>query len=344
MVAFTTFGGVGGTRRSRARVCSESSEKFLGRTSVYPDKDLVVIALGGNALLRRGENLSDENQRHNARTAAEAIAKVINAGYRVCVTHGNGPQVGFLALMMPETRLDVLDAQTEGAIGYVVDLELSNTLGSRKQVVTMLTQVIVNENDPAFENPTKFIGPQYSEDQVEGLKGNGYTLKKDGDHWRRVVPSPRPVHIIEAEAVRVLLENNVTVVCTGGGGIPVVVKDDQRHGVDAVVDKDIASRVLAGQIGAKYLLLLTDADGVYRPDEFEKEGSKPIGKVSADDLKDQLHKFPDGSMRPKVLAATQFAHMILGGVCGIGCLSDALEILQGTRGTIVEATDAQGFI
>mmetsp|Transcript_9770 Transcript_9770/g.29701 ORF Transcript_9770/g.29701 Transcript_9770/m.29701 type:complete len:322 (+) Transcript_9770:189-1154(+) len=311
---------------------------------VYPDEDLVVIALGGNALLRRGEEPTEEVQRKNAEVAAQAIAKVIKAGYRVCVTHGNGPQVGMLALKMPEVKLDVLDAQTEGAIGYLLEAELNNALNNEKTVVTLLTQVVVNEKDPAFKNPTKFIGPQYDDDKAKELREMGYTLKSDGGKLRRVVASPEPYDIIESEAIRILVNNQVVVVCTGGGGIPVVLRENRYFGVDAVVDKDIASRVLACLVGAKYLLLLTDADGVYRPEDFGKPGAHPLSHVAADDLMDAMETFPSGSMRPKVQAAVEFASFTIEGVCGIGQLEDALEILEGKKGTIVEATEAKGSL
>lgn len=176
------------------------------------------------------------------------------------------------------------------------------------------------------------------------MKKKGYTLKLDGDMYRRVVASPTPLSIVEANAIRLLLENGMTVVCTGGGGIPVTQKDRERTGIDAVVDKDHASRVLAELIGAKYLLLLTDADGVYVPGEYGKKGSKPLGNVAAGDLEREIGNFPAGSMQPKVASAVQFATSTPSGICGIGRLADALEILRGTKGTRVEATQTKGHL
>ncbi|MFX0543048.1 carbamate kinase [Roseovarius sp. S4756] len=298
---------------------------------------LVVAAVGGNALLQRGEPLTAEAQRANVRTAAEALAHIVRAGHRLIVTHGNGPQVGLLALQgaayKPDEAypLDVLGAETEGMIGYLIEQELENALGHDHAVATLLTQVVVDPQDPAFREPTKFVGPVYSKDEAEArAKAAGWTIAQDGDHWRRVVPSPKPVEIPDLRVVRLLLDQGVIVICAGGGGIPVMRRaDDSMVGIEAVIDKDAASALLAADIGADALLLLTDVDAVY--EGFGTEKAQPLRHVTPDE--GRALDMPKGSMGPKLIAACDFADQ--GGVAGIGRLADALDILGGTAGTRV---------
>ena len=231
----------------------------------------IVVALGGNALLRRGEPLTEANQRANVRRAAAAIAPLCADGNELIITHGNGPQVGLLALQSaagPEGSqqpLDVLSAETEGMLGYLIEQELRNALPPGKEVVSVLSQVLVDPADPAFSAPTKPIGPLYSQNEAQRLSvQRGWSIVRDGSAWRRAVASPRPLSILELPVVALLASRGVVVICVGGGGIPVTRADDGRlYGVEAVIDKDHASALLARELGADCLLLLTDVDSVY---------------------------------------------------------------------------------
>jgi carbamate kinase len=235
----------------------------------------VVVALGGNALLRRGEPLTAENQRANARAACEALAPVAEE-HELVISHGNGPQVGLLALQgaayteVPGYPLDLLGAQTEGMIGYLIQQELGNVLPFEKHLATLLTQIEVDPQDPAFENPTKPIGPIYTTEEAEKLGAEkGWTFKPDGDSMRRVVPSPLPKRIFGLETIEVLLRDGAVVICAGGGGIPVMYTDEavpagrRLVGIEAVIDKDLASALLAADLKADALAIVTDVDGVY---------------------------------------------------------------------------------
>jgi carbamate kinase len=298
---------------------------------------LVVVALGGNALLRRGQPADVEIQRLNVASAVKAIAELATE-HDVVVTHGNGPQVGLLALqgeaygVVRPYPLDVLGAESEGMIGYLLDQELTNRFGGRRQVATLLTQLIVDADDPAFEHPEKFIGPVYDQSTAERLAiERGWTIAPDGEHWRRVVPSPEPRSIVELATIKLLVKSGVLVVCVGGGGIPVTVDQDGRlHGVEAVVDKDRAAALLAEGLGADALLMLTDVAGVEvgwgTPD------ARHLGDVEVDELREL--SFAPGSMGPKVEAACRFAERT-GGFAGIGALGDAAKILRCQRGTRV---------
>src|SRR5689334_16798966 len=225
---------------------------------------LIVAALGGNALLRRNESLDAETAQRNVKIAASALADIARE-HQLVVTHGNGPQIGLLALQSEAFRdvrtypLDVLGAESEGMIGYLLERELGNVLGS-VPVASLITQTVVDALDPAFRKPTKPIGPVYDEARAQALAGErGWSVALDGADWRRVVASPTPRSIVELPTIRLLLEHGVVVVCAGGGGVPVVVDSaGARHGVEAVVDKDSASALLARQLGADLLLLLTD--------------------------------------------------------------------------------------
>lgn len=298
----------------------------------------VVAALGGNALLRRGEPLTAEAQRANVRTAALALASIIRAGHQLVVTHGNGPQVGLLALQgaayKPEEAypLDVLGAETEGMIGYIIEQELENALEHDRPVATLLTQVLVDSNDPAFASPTKFVGPVYDHEEAESrAAAAGWQIAADGDKWRRVVASPAPVEIPDVRVIRLLLDQGVVVICAGGGGIPIVRRaDGSMAGVEAVIDKDAASALLARQLNADALLLLTDVDAIYR--DFGTDQAAPIPRLTPPES--QQLDLPAGSMGPKLAAARDFAAH--GGISGIGQLADALAILGGRAGTIID--------
>lgn len=285
--------------------------------------------------------MTADTQRANVRIAALALAEIIRAGHQLVVTHGNGPQVGLLALQGASYEvdmaypLDVLGAETEGMIGYLIEQELENALGHDNAVVTLLTQVVVDLNDPAFRHPTKFIGPVYSKTEAETrAKAAGWFIAPDGNHWRRVVPSPMPREIPDLSVLRLLLGQGVTIICAGGGGIPVVRRaDGSMIGVEAVIDKDAASALLATEIGADALLLLTDVDALY--DNFGREDALAIHELSP--AAGRAMDMPAGSMGPKLAAACDFADT--GGVSGIGRLGDALAILNGTAGTQVLQTD-----
>jgi carbamate kinase len=300
---------------------------------------LVVVALGGNALLRRGQPADVTAQRANVTTAVEAIAELA-AEHDVVVTHGNGPQVGLLALQgeaytdVTPYPLDVLGAETEGMIGYLLDQELVNRLGGHRQVATLLTQVIVDADDPAFTRPEKFIGPIYDDDAAHGLaSARGWAIAPDGRYWRRVVASPAPRSIVELRTIRILLDAGVVVVCAGGGGIPVVVgRDGRLRGVEAVVDKDRAAALLAEGLGAHALLMLTDVEAVQAG--YGTPDARPLTDVHPDELAELA--FAPGSMGPKIDAACQFADRT-GRMAGIGALADAAAILRGERGTRVRA-------
>lgn len=296
---------------------------------------LVVAALGGNALLERGQPLTAENQRANAHRAAAALAEIVRAGHDLVVTHGNGPQVGLLALQgaayKPDEAypLDVLGAETGGMIGYMIEQELENALDHARPVATLLTQVVVDGTDPAFQAPTKFIGPVYERAEAEArAAAAGWSIAQDGDKWRRVVPSPKPVEIPDIRVLKLLLDQGVIVICTGGGGIPVLRdKDGGLTGIEAVIDKDAASALLAQELGADALLLLTDVPAVMT--DFGTSEQAEIGEISPDDA--LTLDLPAGSMRPKVAAAAEFAGS--GGMAGIGRLDSALDILDGKAGT-----------
>lgn len=295
---------------------------------------LVVAALGGNALLQRGQPMTAENQRKNALVAARALADVLRAGHRLVITHGNGPQVGLLALQNPAEDgypLDVLGAETAGMIGYLIEQELENVLDHDRPVATLLTQVVVDRNDPAFGDPTKFVGPVYDHEQAQAIaSANGWHIAQDGAKWRRVVASPAPMEIPDTRVIQLLLDAGVVVICTGGGGIPVIRQHDgSLIGIEAVVDKDASSALLARSLGADVLLLLTDVDGVYR--DF---GSDTAMKRPWLSPKDALRfDAPAGSMAPKLEAAAAFTSA--GGLAGIGRLQDAIEIMNGNAGTQV---------
>jgi carbamate kinase len=304
----------------------------------------VVVALGGNALLRRGEPLTAENQRANARLACEALAPVA-LEHELVVSHGNGPQVGLLALQgaayteVPGYPLDLLGAQTEGMIGYLIQQELGNVLPFEKHLATLLTQIEVDPNDPAFDVPTKPIGPVYTAEEAEKLAAEkGWAFKPDGDSMRRVVPSPLPQRIFGLATIEVLLDDGAVVICAGGGGIPVMYTDEavpagrRLVGIEAVIDKDLASALLAADLKADALAIVTDVDGVY--EGWGTADQRRIDRATPAELSSS--EFAEGSMGPKVRAACQFVEET-GGKAVIGSITDTQAMLRGEAGTTVAA-------
>jgi len=302
---------------------------------------LVVAALGGNALLRRGEPLTAEAQRTNVAGAADALAQIIRAGHRLVITHGNGPQIGLLALQgaayKPDEAfpLDVLGAETDGMIGYMIEQALENALGHDRAVATLLTQIEVDPKDPAFDRPTKFIGPVYDKTEAERLaEARDWSIAADGQHWRRVVPSPMPSDIPDLKVLELLLGHDVTLICAGGGGIPVVRRPDgSLIGIEAVIDKDHATALLAHKLKADALLLLTDVEAVFR--DFGTNTQAAIRQLSPEDA--VRLDLPDGSMAPKVAAAATFVSGRDRFAC-VGRLEDALAMLEGRAGTMIANT------
>ncbi|WP_443190204.1 carbamate kinase [Pseudomonas indica] len=302
----------------------------------------LVIALGGNALLRRGEAMTAENQRENVRIACEQIAKVA-PGNELVIAHGNGPQVGLLALQgaayteVGTYPLDVLGAETEGMIGYMIEQELGNLLPFEVPFATLLTQVEVDAGDPAFQKPSKPIGPVYAKEEAERLaREKGWSIAPDGDKFRRVVPSPRPKRIFEIRPIQWLLEKGSVVICAGGGGIPTIYDENRKlHGIEAVIDKDLCSALLAEQLEADLLVIATDVDAAYL------DWGKPTQKAIAQAHPDELERlgFAAGSMGPKVQAACEFARHT-GTVAVIGSLADIQAIVQGEAGTRVSTAQA----
>jgi carbamate kinase len=297
----------------------------------------VVAALGGNALLRRGEPAEAEIQRRHVQEAARALAPLA-AEHELIVTHGNGPQVGLLALQSAAYRdvraypLDVLGAESEGMIGYLLDQELGNALPGHP-IATLLTQVVVDPDDPAFASPTKPVGPIYEERDARALaRARSWSVAPDGAHWRRVVPSPEPQWIVERPTIELLLDAGVLVICAGGGGIPVAVGDAGIHGVEAVVDKDLAAALLARDLSADALLLLTDVPAVMSG--WGTDAAAPMTAIEPADLR--TLGLAAGSMGPKAEAACRFAEG--GGTAVIAALEDASEALAGRAGTRVGAT------
>jgi carbamate kinase len=309
----------------------------------------VVVALGGNALLQRGQPLTAENQRANARTACEALAPVAME-HELVIAHGNGPQVGLLALQgsaytaVETYPLDILDAQTEGMIGYIIEQELGNLLPQARPLATLVTMIEVDGSDPAFGNPTKPIGPVYDKAEADRLGAEkGWAFKPDGESFRRVVPSPAPKRIFEIGAIRLLLEQGAVVICAGGGGIPTRYTDEpvpagkRLVGVEAVIDKDLASALLAIDLDADVLLIVTDVDAAYSG--WGTPEQKPIRRADPATLREQ--GFAEGSMGPKVLAACQFVEQT-GKRAVIGSMTDTPDLLSGAAGTTV-TLDADGL-
>ena len=300
----------------------------------------IIVALGGNALLKRGQALSADHQLENIRIAASQLARVA-AVHDLVLTHGNGPQVGLLALQgdayaainpeVPTYPLDTLGAQTQGMLGYLLEQELAQRLLPGHAVATLITRVEVDLNDPAFAHPTKPIGPLYSGDTARGLAAaNGWQLAPDASShpalWRRVVASPAPQQVLNLESIRRLLQQRTVVIAAGGGGIPVA----DGVGVEAVIDKDLCAALLARELQADCLVIATDVDAVYL--DWGTPAQKALGQVSAHFL--QRHDFAEGSMGPKVQAACDFVHRT-GKPSHIGALADIEAMLKGSAGTTV---------
>ncbi|MFD6229420.1 carbamate kinase [Streptomyces sp. NPDC060232] len=300
----------------------------------------VVVALGGNALLRREERPDAAVQLANIRAAVQALAPLAHE-HELVITHGNGPQVGILALESAADRslsspypFDVLGAETQGMIGYWLLQSLQNALPGR-QVCALVNQTLVSAADPAFADPAKFVGPVYDQEEAERLAAErGWTVKQDGARWRRVVPSPRPQRVVETGLIRLLLESGAVAVCAGGGGVPVI-RDEEGllSGVEAVVDKDLTAALLAEALDADALLLLTDVPHVFL--HYGTGDAEPVGRTTPAALRAQ--NFPPGSMGPKVDAVCRFVELT-GGTAAIGALHDARALLDGTAGTVVTPT------
>lgn len=302
---------------------------------------LIVAALGGNALLRRGEPMTLETQQRNTRRAVSALAPIIGTGIEVVITHGNGPQVGLIALQSAagphegQYPLDVLGAESEGMIGYLIEQELRNKLPVDANVATLLTHVLVDPSDPAFTCPTKPIGPTYGKQDADLLTAErNWTMANDGTGWRRIVASPRPTAILQLPVIELIVKSGGTVICNGGGGIPVI-RDSagQLRGIEAVIDKDLSSALLARLLGADHLLLLTDVPGIYL--DWGNHPSRLVAEAPPEGLDPTL--FPAGSMGPKLSAAIEFASAT-GNPATIGRLEDAQAMLTGQGGTRISSS------
>lgn len=294
----------------------------------------ILVALGGNALLRRGEPADAATQQRNAELAAQGLAEIA-AEHELIVTHGNGPQVGLLALQSAAYEevapypLDVLGAESEGMVGYMLDLALHNELPDR-DVVTVVTEVVVDSQDPAFESPSKPIGPHYPTEEAERLAvAHGWTIGSRNGSAQRLVPSPEPRAVVEMRSLRTLIDSGALVICAGGGGVPVALgSDGMLHGVEAVVDKDLTAALLARRLDADLFMMLTDVDGVHL--DWGGDGDRRLDAATPAELRE--HSFETGSMGPKVEAACRFVEAT-GGSAAIGALKDAVAIARGTAGT-----------
>jgi len=308
----------------------------------------ILVALGGNALLRRGEPMTVERQRANVALACEHLAPVALA-HDLVISHGNGPQIGLLALEgaayepVPAYPLDVLGAETQGMIGYLIEQELGNRLPFERPLASLLTMIEVDPDDPAFDEPTKPIGPLYDADAASVLgRERGWTFRPDGGSLRRVVPSPAPLRIFERRQIAWLLEAGCVVICAGGGGIPTAYgRDRQLAGVEAVIDKDAASALLARELGVDVLVMATDTAAAFLG--YGGADQRAISAAHPDDLlTEHRREFAAGSMLPKVLAACEFARST-GHPAVIGQLADIEALVAGTAGTRV-STDVTGVV
>ena len=302
----------------------------------------IVVALGGTAFLGRGEPATFETQRYNIRRAARSLAKLAKC-HQLVITHGNGPQIGMLALLAADAHtdpypMDVLGAETGGMIGYLLEQELANELPDSR-VATLLTRTVVRSDDPAFQEPSKFVGPLYSQDEAERLAAQrGWKIARDGQAWRRVVASPEPVQFVELAAISHLSAARFVVICAGGGGVPVHRSASGRlEGIEGVVDKDLAAALLGSCLGADCLMLLTDVPAVF--DGWGTNKARRIRSAHPDALGD--FSFPAGSMGSKVKAARRFATHT-GGRAFIGAVEDAEALLEFRTGTCV-STDVSGL-
>jgi len=300
-----------------------------------------VVALGGNALTGRKREADIDKQFLEMRKSAVSIARMIKNGWHIGITHGNGPQVGALMLqqkaslhLVPPMPLHVLGALTQGEIGYIIQQCLLNEFkkqGLKREIATVITQVIVDENDNAFKNPTKPVGPVYSQEEAEKLKKN-YVMGRVENGWRILVPSPKPISIVESEIIKRMMEENIVVIAAGGGGIPVIKKGEMLQGVDAVIDKDLASQKLANEIGADILLILTDVEHVCI--NYGRKDEKILREVGVEEMEKYMEEghFPPGSMGPKVEAAINFIKNG-GRKTIITSIEKAWEAMEGRGGT-----------
>ncbi len=299
----------------------------------------VVVALGGNALLRRGQPMTADNQSRNIEAAARVLAPIAYE-HDLIVTHGSGPQIGLLALQSAAYKpvdaypLDILDAEVEGMIGYLIEQKLGNLLPDGVRCATLLTQIEVDPTDPAFKRPSKPIGPLYEEDEARQLASErGWQIGRDGDHFRRVVASPKPLRILELDTIELLVRAGVVVICAGGGGIPVVRRKDGGYvGIEAVIDKDWATALLAQDLRADAFVMLTDVEAVWK--DWKTPAARGIRRISPAAI--GALDFESGSMAPKVAAARAFIEAG-GGLAGIGRMEDVAAILTGEAGTVIAA-------
>ena len=306
----------------------------------------IVVALGGNALLRRGEAMTAAAQQENVRLAAAQLAGIAH-GNELVIVHGNGPQVGMLAALSGQAPvaerfpLDVLDAETEGMIGYLIELELRNRLSASRPCATLLTMVEVSASDAAFDRPDKPVGPVLTQTAAtEAARSNGWTIVADGSGYRRAVPSPRPLRFLEIEPVRALLATRTIVICAGGGGIPVVKANDGRHrGIEAVIDKDRSAALLARELDADLFVIATDVAGVFL--DWGTPDARMVRRTSPEAL--AALQFAAGSMGPKVEAVCDFARTT-GRRAVIGALSDIARLVDDTAGTSVLVSQASMFV
>ena len=294
----------------------------------------IMLSIGGNALLKRGEAMSEATQQKNIAEAVRSMGSILNE-HEVLITHGNGPQVGLLALQAENYKdvsaysLDILGAESQAMVGYML-LEALQQAHPNKRFVNIVTRSLVSCDDPAFDNPTKFIGAVYSKERaLEMAKWHHWSVKPDGQYWRRVVPSPEPIEVLEAGAIESLMQAGFTVIAAGGGGVPMV-RDEAGtlYGVEAVIDKDLAASLLAQALGADLFLIVTDVDAVYT--HFGETDARAIYQTTPDELSECF--FPAGSMGPKVKAASRFVKRT-GHRAAIGSLSEIEGLLLGTKGT-----------
>lgn len=310
------------------------------------DNKIIVVALGGNAILQADEEGTCQEQVNNVKKAVAEIVKLIKKGYRIAITHGNGPQIGNLYIqnslageVVPPMPLDVCSAESQGLIGYFIQQEMQNELekqGIDLPLVTFVTQVLVGEDDPAFKNPTKPIGPFHNKKEAEYLvQKTSFVVKEDSNQrWRRVVPSPRPIGIVEKEVIKSNIDKGFTIIASGGGGIPVIKEGNEIKGVEAVIDKDLSACCLAIDVKANILLILTDIDRVAL--NYNTPDQKWIDKMSLAEAKRYLTEghFKEGSMKPKIEAGIRFLEN--GGERSIiASLLSASSAVQGKRGTTI---------
>lgn len=308
-------------------------------------KKLAVVAIGGNAVNRPGEEPTAENMIRNLAETANYLATMLE-DYDIVITHGNGPQVGNILVqqdlakhVIPPFPLDVNDAQTQGSLGYMISLTLRNELkkkGIKREVVALVTQIIVSKDDPGFAKPSKPVGPFYSKEEAERLAiEKGWIMKEDaGRGWRRVVPSPQPLDIVEKDVIKMLVENDIIVIAAGGGGIPVIEENGYLHGVEAVIDKDRASALLAKEINADVLIILTGVEKVCL--NYKKPDQVELDRLTVEEAKRYLAEgqFPSGSMGPKIEAAIDFVSAT-GRECIITDMAVLDKALKGETGTRV---------